>query len=146
MKKTMKTRVSHLVLVAAMLLTFGVPVSVAAAEAEEAAVARAEARYIPFDLALYRGVWAYSSSGENKSNKAFVYVKHSSCSPVNIGIFDASHNQINVENDCSVPAEDDYDFSPAYRYPGQYICAGFYTNKITGKQSIDGSFYYDGLK
>lgn len=143
MKKTTKKHISHLALAAAMLLAFGVPVSVAAAEAEEAAVARDASRYISFDLDLYRGVWAYSSSAENKSNKAYVNVNHSSCSPVRIGMFDASYNQISVENNCSVPGG--YTFNPAHQYPGQNICVGFYTDKITKKESIDGSFYYNGL-
>lgn len=141
-KKTRK-HISHLALAVAMLLAFGIPVSVAAAEAEEAAVARDASRYISFDLTLYRGVWAYSSSAENKSNKAYVNVNHSSCSPVSIGIFDASHSQINVKNSCSVPGG--YTFNTAHQYPGQNICVGFYTDKITGKESIDGSFYYNGL-
>lgn len=142
MKKRMKTRILQLVLMAAMVLSLGVPVYAAVEEINED-IARGSTQYESFNLTIYSGVMAYTPSGQNFSNSAYVKVENSTLSSIQMGLYDNSHQTIWPLRLVSVPIG--FTFSPAHNYPGQYICVGFYKTNIEGVHSISGKFYYDGL-
>lgn len=138
----MKTRILQLVLMAALVLSLGVPVYAAVDETNEN-IARSSTQYVDFNLTIYSGVITYSNSGQNYSGSSYVLVNSSTVSPINIGIYDTIGQAICSLRAVNVPGS--VSFSPSNQYPGQYIRVGFYKTGIEGSRSVSGKFYYDGL-
>ena len=141
-EKDNKETLFNLVLAVAMLLAFGVPVSVAAAEAEEAAVERGSSPYYDINVTMYNGVWVYTPSYPNTSGSVCVKLDASLIEYVNVAVFDSDKKKISG-TDKTISTKGEKTISPAALYPNQYIRLGMYREDITGSYRVSGKFYYN---
>lgn len=145
MKKSIKTRmkscISRIVLTAGLVFTVGVPVY--AANLETSTV-KSSTPYVDFNnLVMYNGVVAYTGSGQNYSNTAYVSVTASSLGYSNVAAYDTIGQM--TSNMYSMDTPGNVTISPAIKYPGQYIRVGFSRTGISGSNYVTGKFYYNGL-
>lgn len=148
-RQFLKKNMAQIIAVFVLVLSIAVPVAAAAGEAS-VQEARGSTPYVSYNMPLYSGVVAYTSSGAcNTRNAAVVmtrvtYNGSATSASVNVATYATSDNSKQSPS-TSVSAGATVQLSSASAYPGQSIKAGFVKDNFNGTYQVSGKFYYDGL-